>query len=89
VESAVVDNVVDRLIPFVAGAHWVPYYFELIEVGVYVAMPCYYGSKVWGWANVCMYVCMCVCMYVCMRVCMYVCMCVYVCMYVCMCVYVR
>jgi len=38
VKSATVDYVVDCLIPFVAGAHWVLYYVKLVEVGIYIAV---------------------------------------------------
>jgi len=42
---------VHRLVSFVAGAFWVLYYFELVEVCFYIAMSGYYGSKVRGWVN--------------------------------------
>jgi len=51
VKSATVDYVVDCLIPFVAGAHWVLHYVKLMEVGIYIAVSGSNGGKVWGWAN--------------------------------------
>jgi len=38
VKSATVDYVVECMIPFVAGAHWVLYYVKLVEVGIYIAV---------------------------------------------------
>jgi hypothetical protein len=40
---------VHLLVSFVAGAFWVLYYFELVEVCFYIAMSGYYGSEVRSW----------------------------------------